>query len=94
VAITRQMRDVDLNVRMLSSVPYGLLPDYYKQLGKHAEFVYSGSFWVASLPGGRRSWRVWLTPISTATRYAWLASSGSPPGRCIDISPGLQNNEG
>lgn len=50
VAITRQMRDVDLNVRMLSSVPYGLLPDYYKQLGKDAEFVYSGSFWDTSLP--------------------------------------------
>jgi hypothetical protein len=24
-------------------VPYGLLPEYYKQLGKDAEFVYSGS---------------------------------------------------
>src|SRR5262245_28686286 len=35
---------------MLSSVPYGLLPDYYKQLGKDAEFVYSGSFWETSLP--------------------------------------------
>ena len=50
VTITRQMRDVGLNVRMLSSVPYGLLPDYYKQLGKDAEFVYSGSFWETSLP--------------------------------------------
>jgi len=50
VTITRQMREVDLNVRMLSSVPYGLLPDYYKQLGKDAEFVYSGSFWEATLP--------------------------------------------
>src|SRR6266404_7513090 len=34
VAITRQMREVDLNVRMLSSLPYGVLPDYYKRLGK------------------------------------------------------------
>jgi branched-chain amino acid transport system substrate-binding protein len=50
VAITRQMKALDLNVRMLSSVPYGLLPDYYKQLGKEAEFVYSGSFWEAGLP--------------------------------------------
>ena len=50
VAITRQMKEVDLNVKMLSSVPYGLLPDYYKQLGKEAEFVYSGSFWETSLP--------------------------------------------
>ena len=50
MAITRQMKDVGLNVGMLSSVPYGLLPDYYKQLGKDAEFVYSGSFWEPSLP--------------------------------------------
>ncbi len=50
VAITRQMRQLDLNVRMLSSLPYGLLPDYYQRLGKDAEFVYSGTFWEAGLP--------------------------------------------
>src|SRR5262245_20556019 len=50
VAITRQIKEAELNVSMLSSVPYGLLPDYYKQLGKDAEFVYSGSFWEATLP--------------------------------------------
>jgi branched-chain amino acid transport system substrate-binding protein len=50
VKITRQMREVNLNVKMFSSVPYGLLPDYYKQLGKEAEFVYSGSFWDTGLP--------------------------------------------
>jgi branched-chain amino acid transport system substrate-binding protein len=49
VAINRQMREVDLNVKMFSSVPYGLRPDYYKLVGKEAEFVYSGSFWEASL---------------------------------------------
>jgi branched-chain amino acid transport system substrate-binding protein len=50
VAITRQMREADLNVRMLLSVPYGLLPEYYEQLRSDAEFVYSGSFWETSLP--------------------------------------------
>ena len=50
VTITRQLREADLNVGMFSSVPYGLLPDYYKQLGKDAEFVYAGSFWEAILP--------------------------------------------
>jgi branched-chain amino acid transport system substrate-binding protein len=55
VTINRQMREVDLNVKMFSSVPYGLLPDYYKQAGKDAEFVYSGSFWEVGLgyPGNR-----------------------------------------
>jgi branched-chain amino acid transport system substrate-binding protein len=50
VTITRQIREADLNVGMLSSVPYGLLPDYYKQLGKDAEFIYAGSLWEATLP--------------------------------------------
>src|SRR5215467_2500882 len=55
VAINRQTREVDLNVKMFSSVPYGLLPDYYKRVGKEAEFVYSGSFWETDLgyPGNR-----------------------------------------
>ena len=50
VAITRQMKELDLNVSMLSSLPYGLLPEYYQRLGREAEFVYSGSFWEAGLP--------------------------------------------
>jgi hypothetical protein len=49
-AITRKLKELDLNLRMMSAVPYGLLPDYYKQLGRDAEFVYSGSFWDAALP--------------------------------------------
>ena len=50
VGITRQMKAADLNVKMLSSLPYGLLPEYYQQLGKDAEFVYSATFWEAGLP--------------------------------------------
>jgi len=50
VTITRQMREVDFNVKMLSSLPYGLLPEYYQRLGKDAEFVYSATFWEAALP--------------------------------------------
>ena len=50
VVVTRQMKELDFNVRMLSSLPYGLLPEYYQRLGKEAELVYSGSFWEAGLP--------------------------------------------
>jgi branched-chain amino acid transport system substrate-binding protein len=50
VAITRKMKEMDLHVKMLSSVPYGLLPEYYQQLGQQAELVFSGSFWETSLP--------------------------------------------
>ena len=50
VAATKQMKELDFDVRMFSSLPYGLLPDYYQRLGKEAEYVYSGSFWEAGLP--------------------------------------------
>ena len=55
LAITRKMSELDLNVRMLAAVPYGQVSDYYTQLGKGAEFVYSGSFWEPGLahPGNR-----------------------------------------
>jgi branched-chain amino acid transport system substrate-binding protein len=35
---------------MLSSLPYGLLPEYQDRLGRDAEFVYSATFWEAALP--------------------------------------------
>src|SRR5580765_1831959 len=50
VTITGQMKEMDFNVKMLSSLPYGLLPEYYKRLGRDAEFVYSATFWEAALP--------------------------------------------
>ena len=79
VAITRQMREVDLNVKMLSSVPYGLLPDYYKQLGKDAEFVYSGSFWDTGLPypGNREFVAAYQTEFN---RAPVVQSAGSYAG--------------
>lgn len=49
LAITRRMRELDLNVHMVSAVPYGQVSDYYTQLGKDAELVYSGSFWEPEL---------------------------------------------
>jgi branched-chain amino acid transport system substrate-binding protein len=56
LAITRTMKEHDLNVRMVGAVPYGQIPDYYQQLGQDAEFVYSGSFWEPGLayPGNQR----------------------------------------
>src|SRR5262249_55372330 len=50
ITMTRQTRDVDLNVKMFSSLPYGGLPDYQKRLEKTADFVYSATFWEPSLP--------------------------------------------
>jgi branched-chain amino acid transport system substrate-binding protein len=55
LAITRKMKELDVNIRMVGAVPYGQIPDYYTQLGKDAEFVYSGSFWEPNLayPGNQ-----------------------------------------
>jgi branched-chain amino acid transport system substrate-binding protein len=49
IVITRQMRALELNVKMYGVTPGGSYPDYYKTLGKTAEFVYAGSYWDPSL---------------------------------------------
>ncbi len=55
IAMTRQMRELDVNVKMYSATPGGGFPDYYKALAKTAEFVYAGSYWDPGLayPGNR-----------------------------------------
>ena len=50
VTITRQMKELGIDTKMSSSLPYGLLPEFYQRLGKDAEFVYSATFWEAALP--------------------------------------------
>jgi branched-chain amino acid transport system substrate-binding protein len=50
VAITRQMKELDVNVKMFGSTVGGDLPEYYKLLGKTAEFVYGASQWEPTLP--------------------------------------------
>jgi len=50
VTITRQMKELGLDAKISSSMPYGLLPEFYQRLGKDAEFVYSATFWEAALP--------------------------------------------
>lgn len=50
VAIIRLMRAMKFDAKMVSNLPYGLLPEFYQQLGKDAEFVYSATFWEKSLP--------------------------------------------
>src|SRR5262245_44858156 len=50
VAITRQMKELDVNVKMFGSTVGGDLPEFYKVLGKTAEFVYGASLWEPGLP--------------------------------------------
>ncbi len=50
IAMTHQMRDLDVNVKMYSPTPGAGFLDYYKALGKTAEFVYAGSYWNPGLP--------------------------------------------
>jgi branched-chain amino acid transport system substrate-binding protein len=50
VTLIRQMRAMNFDTKMVSNLPYGLLPEFYQQLGKDAEFVYSATFWEKGLP--------------------------------------------
>jgi len=49
VAITRQMKELDVNVKMFGSTVGGDLPEFYQVLGKTAEYVYGASQWEPSL---------------------------------------------
>jgi branched-chain amino acid transport system substrate-binding protein len=49
VAITRQMKQFDVNPRMYAVTVGGDLPKFYEILGKDAEFVYGASLWDPDL---------------------------------------------
>jgi len=50
VAITRQMKELNVNPKMYGVTVGGDLPKFYELLGKNAEFVYGASQWEAELP--------------------------------------------
>jgi len=50
VAITRQMRELNVNPKMYGVTVGGDLPKFYDLLGKNAEFVYGATQWEPELP--------------------------------------------
>jgi branched-chain amino acid transport system substrate-binding protein len=49
VAITRQLKELDVNPRMFGVTVGGDLPKFYETLGRSAEFVYGASQWEPEL---------------------------------------------
>ncbi|MBI2001687.1 MAG: amino acid ABC transporter substrate-binding protein [candidate division NC10 bacterium] len=50
VAITRQMKELNVNPKMYGVTVGGDLPKFYELLGKNAEYVYGASQWESELP--------------------------------------------
>ncbi len=50
VAITRQMKELNVNPKMHGITVGGDLPKFYELLGKNAEFIYGASQWEQVLP--------------------------------------------
>jgi len=50
VAITRQMRELNVNPKMYGVTVGGDLPKFYELLGKNAEFIYGATQWESELP--------------------------------------------
>jgi len=50
LAITRQMRELNVNPKMYGVTVGGDLPKFYEQLAKNAEFVYGATQWEPELP--------------------------------------------
>jgi branched-chain amino acid transport system substrate-binding protein len=76
IAITGQMREMDVNVKMYSATPGAGFLDYYKDLGKTAEFVYAGSYWDPSLayPGNREFVAAYQKEFNRAPSFLSSAS--------------------
>ncbi len=49
VAVTRQLRELNVNPRMFAVTVGGDFPQFYQKLGRGAEFVYGPSQWEAEL---------------------------------------------
>jgi branched-chain amino acid transport system substrate-binding protein len=54
VAITRQMRELNVSPRMFGVTVGGDLPEFYSLLKQNAEYVYGATQWEASLPYPRQ----------------------------------------
>jgi len=50
VAITRQMKELNVNPKLYGVTVGGDLPKFYELLGKNAEFVYGATQWESTLP--------------------------------------------
>jgi branched-chain amino acid transport system substrate-binding protein len=50
VALTRQMRELNVNPKMFGVTVGGDLPEFYDTLKQNAEFVYGATQWEHSLP--------------------------------------------
>jgi branched-chain amino acid transport system substrate-binding protein len=50
VAVTRQLRELDVNPRMFGVTVGGDLPEFYDLLKQNAEYVYGASQWELDLP--------------------------------------------
>ncbi len=50
VAITRQMKELNVNPKMYGVTVGGDLPTFYQLLGRNAEFIYGATQWEADLP--------------------------------------------
>ena len=53
MAITRQMKALNVNPRMVGLTGPVDLPKFYEVLGRDAEFVYGATYWLPELVGLR-----------------------------------------
>jgi branched-chain amino acid transport system substrate-binding protein len=49
-AITRQMKDLDFTPKAIAFTAGSDLPEFYKQLGKNAEYIYAPTPWEPGMP--------------------------------------------
>ncbi|MGH7332205.1 MAG: ABC transporter substrate-binding protein [Candidatus Rokuibacteriota bacterium] len=74
VAITRQMKALNVNPRMVGLTVGVDLPKFYEVVGRDAEFVYGATLWVPELVELRAGG---LIPIARQYRARWVRATST-----------------
>jgi hypothetical protein len=79
VAITRQMKALNVNPRMVGMTPGVSLPRFYEVLGRDAEFVYIATHWLPELVEVRAGGLIPIARQYPGAREFVESSRKSPP---------------
>ena len=86
VLITRQIKGLDINVKMLSFMVGAALPEFYKTLSRDAEFILGPTQWEASLrtPGNKEFVERYIKAFNRPPEYH--SAGGYAAGQVLEAT--------
>jgi branched-chain amino acid transport system substrate-binding protein len=87
VALTRQLKDADVNPKMFAVTVGGDFPQFHESLGPRAEFVYGPSQWEADLVELRAGGLIPIAASIQEPENSWKLTGRSSPVPGSPITP-------